>query len=205
MGTVADTEQGGTRAYEFDGIDQHINVPNHVSYAIPGDTFTVGTWARVDKVAGGNQFLMAHSNALGDGWAFYVANADSTRSLNLAVFTSSLVIKAQGSAFTIGQWALFVATYDGAEIQLYVDGAPYGGPMAQTGNVAQSSQPMTLGILGSQAFGGRTDDMRLFSNTVLTPQQILDWYNGGRGYEPGVGFRPWFAVQTTSIAQLSRI
>ena len=163
-----------------------MNVNNHVSLAVTADKLTVGGFARVDEVSSGNQFLMSHTNALGDGWALYFGISSSTRALNFLVYTAGTVTKTEAAAFTVGTWGHFVGVYDGTDIRLYVDGVLFGSPAAQTGNVAATTEDLKVGALGAaQLFGGRADDLRVFTNTALTAQQVADWNAGGRGYEPG--------------------
>ena len=91
-------------------------------------------------------------------------------------------------AYTLNTWHQFVGTYDGSNLRLYIDGALATAAVPQTGNVLAPGVPMMLGSLGSgQLLEGRADDDRLWPTRALTAQEILDWYNGGRGYEPSAG------------------
>jgi hypothetical protein len=63
-------------------------------------------------------------------------------------------------------------TYDGTTLRLYVNGVQVGSK-AQTGTLATSSNPLTIGgdpIYG-QHFAGRIDEVRVY-NSALSAAQI---------------------------------
>jgi hypothetical protein len=76
------------------------------------------------------------------------------------------------STLTTQTWTHLAATYDGAMLRLYVNGAE-ASSVAQTGNVATSTNPLQIGGDSNyvQRFTGIIDEPRVY-NAALTPAQI---------------------------------
>ena len=79
MGTVPDVDptHGGTRAYDFNGSNQYISVPNLASLHPPADAMSVGGWFKVSGFKSANQFLMAQADVVSTGWSLYASGTDS--------------------------------------------------------------------------------------------------------------------------------
>ena len=95
------------------------------------------------------------------------------------------------SALAANTWSYLAATYDGATLRLYVNGAEVSS-QAQTGNIATSTNPLQIGgdSIYGQYFQGLIDDVRIY-NTALTQSQIQTDMN-----------TPVTSSQTSSIADL---
>ena len=79
MGTVADTSNGGSRCYDFDGINDYIDLS--LSSAI-GNTFSVSLWIYFDAAtASTNETFISNDGWRSGGW---LAQKHSTASFRYA-------------------------------------------------------------------------------------------------------------------------
>jgi hypothetical protein len=76
------------------------------------------------------------------------------------------------TALTANSWAHLAATYDGATLQLYVNGTQIAS-VARTGSLATSTNPLQIGgdSIYGQYFTGAVDEIRVYS-VALTQAQI---------------------------------
>ena len=101
------------------------------------------------------------------------------------------------SALTVGAWAHLAATYDGANVRLYVNGVQVG-ISAQTGTIGTTTTPLWIG--GSQYFSGVIDEVRIY-NVALTQAQIqADMNTPVGGATPGAGTIQ-FSAATYSVGE----
>jgi hypothetical protein len=96
----------------------------------------------------------------------------------LGTTSGPALIKQGGISLTIGQWYHVAMTYDGTDVEVYVNGIPDGAPVAATPDViSDNNQPVTIGGQlptlsgGSLAFKGQIDELRIWNN-ALTQAQI---------------------------------
>ena len=101
------------------------------------------------------------------------------------------------SALTVDSWAHLAATYDGANVRLYVNGVQVG-ISAQTGTIGTTTTPLWIG--GSQYFSGVIDEVRIY-NVALTQAQIQgDMNTPVGGATPGAGAIQ-FSAATYSVGE----
>jgi len=81
---------------------------------------------------------------------------------------------------TDGSWTHIVATYDGANLHLYVNGVELGSGAAQTGALLDSNTDFQVGGNSTSnlnaAVNGVYDDLRIY-NVGLTPEQVQARYS----------------------------
>ena len=101
------------------------------------------------------------------------------------------------SALTVDSWAHLAATYDGANVRLYVNGVQVG-ISAQTGTIGTTTTPLWIG--GSQYLSGVIDEVRIY-NVALTQAQIqADMNTPVGGATPGAGTIQ-FSAATYSVGE----
>ncbi len=126
--------------------------------------------------------------------AFIVNKAGSSDNMNYGIWmTNSETIRggfetSSGSAFyatsplsySDGNWHYAVVTFDGSAIGLYIDGLPVATKSASASPDSGGEEPIRMGA-DSQTltnyFIGNVDEIRIWKN-ALTPQQVIDAYNG---------------------------
>ncbi|MGH7978281.1 MAG: LamG-like jellyroll fold domain-containing protein [Limisphaerales bacterium] len=82
-----------------------------------------------------------------------------------------------------GRWHQIVGTFDGSELQIYVDGRPAGPQRRARGEPEHAPYDLTIGENGSEpkdeegySFNGMMDDVMMF-NRALSPEQVAALYN----------------------------
>ena len=126
--------------------------------------------------------------------AFIVNKAGASDNMNYGIWmTSTEAIRggfetASGSAFyatsplsySDGQWHYAVVTFDGSAIGLYIDGLLVASKTASASPDSGGDEPIRMGAnsqSSSNYFIGNVDEIRIWKN-ALTPQQVIDAYNG---------------------------
>ncbi|MFH1725968.1 MAG: LamG domain-containing protein, partial [Elusimicrobiota bacterium] len=88
------------------------------------------------------------------------------------------------SGFPLGQWRFVVATYDGAEERIYVDGA-LEAAQAYTGPISPNDVPLMIGVRSPGApgeyFNGMIDELALFDRAVSAADVQAIYAAGGLG------------------------
>jgi hypothetical protein len=139
-----------------------LNITNQVTLSCWFNANNITTTQRLlDKTPAnnGNNFLL---DLLGSKPRFIIAGGSHTIS----------------SALTSATWYHVAATYNGAQVKIYINGMlAYTGN--QTGNCASNTLPLMIGADQNSAtrFTGRLDEIRMYS-TALTDVEIYGLYAG---------------------------
>jgi hypothetical protein len=187
---VADTNAGGVRALDLDGVNDYVNVPSIATLNVPG-AITVSSWFNLNATPVDNQGIAAK-------WR--TATPLNGRQYLLGVGVGSLVfggISSNGtfqagnfitspSAVSNNVWnhAAMVFT-PGVSISLYVNGVSAVSSATAATTIFQGTAPLTIGHQANLAFpnlhfNGRIDDVRLFDQS-LSLAEIQYLYAGGFG------------------------
>lgn len=163
---------------DFDGVNDDIVPPNIdiVSTGIENDGFTASAWFDPDTWAGCGERLIAKSdgNQEVDHWWMISSCADDLRfRFKTGITTTTL----QGSTpvGTGDGWHYAVATYDGSNMRIYLDGVQ-DAITAKTGIIAvDNTVPVRIGANGNeldldQRYEGLMDEVRL-----ATVAHSADW------------------------------
>ncbi len=167
---VASPIQLAGNALAFDGVDDYVNVPHQSSQDISA-AITLEAWVYASSTTTVQNVICKSTQATNtgyifprtdDGWGhttFWLHIGGSWKSLS-APYPSR------------NTWHHLAATYDGAEMKIYVDGT-LSASMAATGPIAVNSNNLTLGLQPGypEYFGGRADEIRVW-NVARTMAQI---------------------------------
>jgi len=190
MGTVADTDSGGTVAFLHDGSDDRITVADSDSLSFLGQPFSVGGWMRKTSNVGCGLIAKASGASTGE-WYIFIGSSNAI-TFRLVDNTNNAAIGTTSGNFiaTNDEWQLIVATSDGSEtfdgLNIYRNGLlmpkfvnNFNSGFSQVRN---TTQEVTIGSRGAASFfPGRTDDMRVIP-AELTLAQVQAWHAAGRGY-----------------------
>lgn len=172
-------------ALSFDGTDDYVSVPDNPAFSASLSQLTLEAWVkrnatgRYDSIAGnfwdgiGRSYYMEVWNT--NKIHFYVGTgAGGPGDTKLASTTSTL---------SNNIWYHISAVYDGANMQIYLNGIADGTPVAQSGTIYNSTQSLFIGSYqnnGSRAdlFYGLIDDVRIY-NYARTASEIRTDYNEG--------------------------
>lgn len=172
------------RSVLFDGTNDHVDLGDIYDFAGTA-AFSVElwvnpgpTWQQWPRLVSKERFtnendrggwtLIGHNPNFGFGHRLsFERYSGSTKNL---VMTSRPLIP--------GQWTHVVATYDGATLQIYLDGAlsaraPSNLPLEN------GTGPFLIGAAGLDFFPGRLDEVTVYG-TALTPQRVRAHFNAGK-------------------------
>jgi len=166
---------------KFNGLSSWVNAGNTVSLNI-ATAITLEAWIRPDTVTPGYQAILEK------GWWMPIPKhwlylRFST--LILEISSSSDVV-AQYLNLQPGNWYQVVGTWDGSNVQVYVNGQAGSGASA-TGNIGQVIYPYAIGSMsegqGSNNFNGLIANVQIY-NASLSANQIQALYLEGIGGAP---------------------
>lgn len=179
MGTVTDTSHGGTRAYEFDGANDRLEVPNVFArgYTPSSDEpFTVAFRVKASSPSSSHTWAGTY-NGSGSGWSIGTSSNQIYAGMRSADGGGYASIRVS-VPFTSTAWKHVAFTYDGSGassgIKVYIDGTLATMTDASESTYVKMATQGSLNIgarLGAQFFAGRIDDLMLF-NSVLDATAI---------------------------------
>lgn len=193
--TIASDRFGNSNAaYDFDGVNDYISIPNHAAYAFqshtislwfkydgPGSASNKAFWTLINKNSGNNTFTSA--------FHLYVKNDIGVVAGDIGdgISTSNHVFWQTSSFVNDQAWHHVVYVFDANKdsIIVYVDNSKalqqyYGY------NFYQNNKDIVMGVWSAfqNYFNGMMDDLRIYS-AAMTPDQITALYNEcGGGTSP---------------------
>lgn len=167
---VASPIQLAGNAVAFDGVNDYVNIPHQSSHDI-SSAITLEAWVYASSTTPVQNVICKSTQTTNtgyifprtdDGWAhttFWLYIGGSWRTLE-AAFPS------------LNAWHHLAATYDGAEMKIYVNGT-LTASMAITGAISTNSNNLTLGLQPGypEYFGGQADEFRVW-NVARSQAQI---------------------------------
>ncbi|NJM96063.1 MAG: hypothetical protein HC800_01575 [Phormidesmis sp. RL_2_1] len=160
-------------ALAFDGVDDYVEIADSSALDIT-ETMTLATWIKADS--------------FGDGWTGLIVKGQSgdatTYGLDLA-WSGQLIFHANGgrsqglsSHLTLGQWHHVAVTYNGSEVQFYIDGQLDASHQRNI-TFGTNNEALLLGAklntgsvsLDAQFLDGEMDDVRVY-NRALSADEI---------------------------------
>lgn len=174
-------KQGG--AYEFAPVNSYIQVPNMPSLGVKQATFAA--WIKTSR----NDTIWRRilDKRADRGFALCVAG-------KLSVGVNGRFWCTSDNAIADGAWHHAAATFDGANLKLYVDGQLQKQVVPLRGEIVVNDNPLTIGMNGSnpslqergQSFDGAIDEVMIF-NRALSADEVkglLEGKSGGAGAKP---------------------
>jgi hypothetical protein len=183
------------QAFNFNGNGQYVEIPKSPSLDV-GNQVTVDFWMNTDP---GNPIGQRGEQGLvaSDFYVMEIENDAGRAGVDFAISTdggNSWVISGMtngaGLVFPVGQWHHVAATYDGTQIQIYLDGQPSGRPTPASGPISPM-RPTSFVTIGSEDgrlycpectanryYKGLIDEVDIF-NRALSPFEIQAIYNAG--------------------------
>jgi len=158
------TQTSGNISYgqNFDGVNDHINVPHSTSLSITGDAITLEAW--VYYAPSSYNMGILSKDGYNGGYRFLVSTG------------GNIILQLTGSSYTLwssgtinsGSWHHIVARYDGSLMSVYIDGIKDGTETSRTGGVDSTTDPVWIGhgdnAIGetwSYPFHGKIDEVRI--------------------------------------------
>lgn len=172
LGTVGLLTGDGDTAVTFDGVDDFGEVAD-AAWMDTGTTLTVEAW--IKTTATGLRQIITRDDGTGTRSFQFLTNGASLQFVKIA---SGVVTSTVSTSINDGVRHHVVATYDGANIRLYKDGALVQ-TTAATGSLS-SDDKLRIGLraTGAEFFSGVIDEAAYYG-TALSAARVLAHYNAG--------------------------
>lgn len=148
----------------LNGISAYAFAPSHPDFQMT-NALTVAAWVKGDAWGSGNDVdtIISKGDKDPNNWALAIRNAWVTLYLDERDNAGT-----RGSTkLAPGRWHHVAATWDGAEIRIYVDGALDNVPATRSGTIGTDARHVFIGGLpAGDRFDGVIDDVRLFSHAL---------------------------------------
>ncbi|MCP4782776.1 MAG: LamG domain-containing protein [Fuerstiella sp.] len=199
---VTDSGEGGSYAYDFDGVNDYIDLGTSTGIG-QSSTFSLSIWAKADALASTSALISKYNRNNNRGFllrmpsqpTWLTASSLSNSNFNRTI-TSSQTVSTQ-------TWYHIAATYDVATdaMELFIDGVSVATGQA-AGTITTTTVAMMIGRYENNEYNGRADDVRAY-NRVLTGEEIthLATSRGIQG-SPGTTNSQYNAFATHAFKQL---
>ena len=188
--TLTEDRFGGcNKAYEFDGMNDYIEVQNSSDFNLPN--FSISIWIQNNSLATDTPTFIINKGCIPDGvftsteMSFRIYAHDANGQYISDIWCPNRSFLA-GPSYN-SNWFHLSMTYDGTTMSLYVDGVLVES-ISQTGQLSNNEYSMLIGARNfldcalDSYFDGRLDDIGIW-NRALTQEEITDLYNANLCYE----------------------
>ena len=154
-------------ALQFDGVNDRVRVPDaNVLDLSTASTFEAWVYPTVAP-SGWRTILQKEVDAYIFCGVQQPEHARQRRDLQRGVLHQR--VRASGAA--VNTWTHLAATYDGAQIRIYVNGTQVAA-VARTGTYEQNNNPLWIGgnAVYGEHFQGRIDDLRIYNRALSSPR-----------------------------------
>ena len=186
-------------ALSFDGVNDRVALgAAPATLNITGSQITNSAWVYLNTAVGGDSII--RKNIVHYGLSFQVTPNRFRFEISTNTTCDSIANAASVTAPVAKRWYFVAATYDGANIKMYVNGV-LEATTAKTGNLANSLCGLTgqttdfnignyfRNSADAEMFDGRIDDARVY-NRALSAGEIRMLYYGSPSRSGLVGYWP---------------
>jgi hypothetical protein len=178
-GGMAYATVGGRECAEFDGVDDHVSIPDSAAVSVTGN-LTLSCWFRTSTSA--YQMLMCKytgTTAQNSYFLFLRGNGggDTTKMSFFVEIEGSGGFEVYGTASPVsvfdGNWHHIAGTYDGTNLRSYIDGT-LANTAACTGSIKDSTTDLNLGRAPGGTpyyFAGYMNHVRIY-NRALSAAEV---------------------------------
>ena len=162
-------------ALSFDGLNDRVDVPDAASLDLTTG-MTLSAWIRPASASTEWRTVIMKERPSNLAYALY-GSGDRGAPEAWVTRTPPEVGVPASSAVPPATWHHLAATYDRANLRIYLDGVQVGTP-ALTGSIGVSANPLRIGgnAIWGENFAGLIDDVRVF-NRALTPAELTTIMN----------------------------
>ncbi len=207
-GTLVNNPQRVTgksnNALQFNGVNNYVFVANDPSIDLSQmSAFSVVTWIKFNALSSGEQDPISQQCGSSSGWSYYTDSGSPTWKFtaydSVAGGFSTLTLS---TGISTNTWYHSVATWDGANLNGYLNGVAAAAPVAMTGAVKPCSNTLTFGMFAdkvSNRFNGVLDEIKIY-NTISGNVNIQPEKSGLIINYPGTEGRHTVRIGTASNA-----
>lgn len=161
---------------QFNGTNEYINVPDAASLDITAQ-ITIEAWFRSNTLINNSTILSKGSTT-----GYWLQRNGNTNPAQFGTNGTTNPTLNGTVSINNGAWHHIAVVYNGANKYIYIDGVQ-DVTVAATGNISTNNQALRIAD-NAQATGrfwaGWLDEVAIY-NVGLTPAQVLDHFNAGRG------------------------
>ena len=191
-----------SQAFSFDGVNDSVTIPQ-TPQLNPGNQVTIEFWMKADPTNAMNSYQglvtsdffgieIANGFALGPVGVSFFISTDGGASVSPSSYPDTATDNGGGAVVSAGVWHHVAGTYDGANLQLYIDGQPWGVPAHASGPISPMLANSSVSIggedgrticpdcIGSRYFNGLIDDVAIYKR-ALSATEIHDIYVAAEG------------------------
>jgi len=165
----------------FDGVNDHINLGNSSELSSIGGTtnITASAWVYYNDYGGGAQGYSVIT-VKGSPWTWLLENFQQTFRFRITAGGSDVNVP-DTSTHELNKWYCVSGTYDGATMNIYVNG-DLKAFKSQTGSLATNSVTARIGTFQGTNYNlnGNISDVKIY-NRALTAQEIKQNFEALRG------------------------
>ncbi|MCG8310100.1 MAG: hypothetical protein MI975_22070, partial [Cytophagales bacterium] len=165
-------------AYQFDGVDDNIEIADDPSLDV--DYLTLSVWIYVDSYTNDARILSRERST--DPKYLYsllLSGTDDKYPQFRLTLDGTYLKMTSGTAVPLNTWTHLAATYDGSKMKIYINGVPDTEQTA-TGLITGTDFPlyMSKSVSYTRFFHGRIDEVYAY-NRALTSSEISELYTLG--------------------------
>ena len=172
------------QALSFDGLNDYVEVQTKPSLQLSSKG-TIEFWFNPGIGFGGHDAFILKGVATGTGGAtdldYGVNRHSNDGSIKgwISDHSGVDIIYTTTKTWTVGEWYHIAFTWNGDELQIYVNGVSDATPVSQTRDANVGTDPITMGRIRAHWYNGLLDEVRIW-NTALTADQLIiyDGYSG---------------------------
>ena len=181
---TSDKDGNPTNAYFFDGSGTQIYVPDTESLDVTN--IALAFWFRPSALAQYNNLVNKIGGNGNISFGSHIGDPSSTDKVCFRICTDgtlgTLTDLYSTNSVAVDEWHHFCGTYDGSQMNLYLDGH-LNSSVNKTGDIYLSSEALRVGAYSYFAgwyFNGTIDEVMLWSRALLPAEVKLLYLNGGR-------------------------
>ncbi len=164
----------------FDGVDDYTTSPDTSSLSQTGN-ITVSAWVYRNSTST-DDGVLGKWNADSSLKSYYLGlNANGAAKFCLSPDNSASTCITGSTNIPSGAWYNIIATYDGVNENMYVNGVSDATPVVYSSGIADNAAALRIGDadLGHWPFDGKIDEVRIY-NQALSSTSVTALYNMGR-------------------------
>src|SRR3990167_3026800 len=170
--SVADRKGQADKALSFDGVDDIVTVSPSVS--LRPSIISIAAWIKPTDTGTGRIVSRKTGGSPGSGYVLELT-ATLKPQFRISALAQDYPVTAT-DAIAQDAWSHVVATFDGAAMQIYINGVANGAPTLAPGTVNYTVTTTSVTIGGiSEFFAGSLDDVRMY-NRALSAAEVLALY-----------------------------
>ena len=192
MGTVADTSNGGTRAYSFDGSNDYIRIGNRTNFNFLVNTnyWSMSAWVYHSDLSGQRTVIGGDADNRDKGVSIIESSYSGLGYRGIRAYGSSSAYSPDtrsNTTYTTGVWKHICWVVSGSSSKIYVDGVEEASESASFPTTSASlTDDVMIGAYSSGSglysfMDGKQDDIRIFDRALSTSE--ITALASKRGYE----------------------